>query len=72
MFCEKSNLSQDPFKRKILRSSVHMMRFTAFPEIELNSGMRDIGDCWWAEPTYRVTITHSPTYPQGIYLQYLV
>jgi hypothetical protein len=24
---------------------LHMMRFTAFPEIQLNPGMRDIGDC---------------------------
>jgi hypothetical protein len=28
-----------------LLNNIHMMRFTAFPEIQLNPGIRDIGDC---------------------------
>jgi len=47
----------------------HMMRFTAFPEIQLNAGMRDIGDCRWAKATYCTAVT--PTHPQGIYVLYL-
>ncbi len=31
------------------------MRFKAFPEIQLNSGMRDIGDYWWAKSTHTLT-----------------
>jgi hypothetical protein len=42
-----------------------MMRFTAFPEIQLNPDMRDIGDCRWVKPTHGATITHP--HPQGIY-----
>ncbi len=30
----------------------HMMHFTAFPETELNPGIRDLGDCRWAKPTF--------------------
>jgi hypothetical protein len=29
-----------------------MMRFTAYPEIQLNRGMRDVGDYRWAKPTH--------------------
>jgi hypothetical protein len=42
-----------------------MIRFTAFPEIQLNPGIKDIGDCRWAKPIHRANIIH--TYPQGIY-----
>jgi hypothetical protein len=41
---------------------VHIMRFTAFQEIQLNPGMRDIWDivdCRWAKPIHRATITHT-------------
>ncbi len=41
--------------------NTHMMCFTAFPEIQLNLGMRDIrdiGDCQWATPTHPAAITH--------------
>lgn len=44
-----------------------MMPCTAFPEIQLKLGMRDIrgiGDCHWATPTHPAAITHT----QGIYL----
>ncbi len=41
-----------------------MMRFTAFLEIQLNPGMRDIGDYRSAKPTHCIAITHA----QGIYL----
>jgi hypothetical protein len=34
-----------------------MMRFTAFSEIQLNPDMRDIGNCRWAKPIRRATIT---------------
>ncbi len=33
------------------------MRFTGFPEIQLNPGLRDIGDCLRAKPTHRAGIT---------------
>jgi hypothetical protein len=36
-----------------------MMRFTAFPEVQLNPGMRDIGDRQWTKPIHRAIITHS-------------
>jgi hypothetical protein len=39
-----------------------MMRFMAFTEIQLNPCMRDIGDCQWAKPTHRATITHTDTH----------
>ncbi len=51
------------------------MRFTAFLEIQLNPGTRDIEDigdigdlrdCRWAKPTNCAAITS--THPQGIYL----
>ncbi len=41
-----------------------MIRFTAFQEIQLNPGMRDIGDYRWAKRTHRAIIIHT----QGIYL----
>ncbi len=43
---------------------LHTMRFTAFQEIQLNLGLRDIEVCRWTKPTHRATITHT----QGIYL----
>jgi len=36
-----------------------MMRFTAFPETQLNLDMGDSGDCRWAKLTYRAAITHT-------------
>ncbi len=36
-----------------------MMRFTAFPEIQLNPCMRDIGHCRWAKPIHHAAITHT-------------
>jgi hypothetical protein len=35
--------------------------FYGFPENPINPGMRDIGDCRLAKPTYRATITNTPT-----------
>jgi hypothetical protein len=35
------------------------MRFTGFPEIQLNPGMKDIGDCRWTKPTHRAAIAHT-------------
>jgi len=50
-----------------------MMRFTAFPEIQLNPGMRDIGDCWWAKTAPIAPYTHrvyiSVWVPQKTYSQ---
>jgi hypothetical protein len=36
-----------------------MMRFTAFLEIQLNPGIRDIGDCRRTKPTRYAAITHT-------------
>jgi hypothetical protein len=36
---------------------VHMMRFPAFLEIQLNPGMKDVGDRRWAKPTHRAYIS---------------
>jgi len=45
------------------------MRFSAFTEIQLNLGMRDIqeiGDCQWATPTHPTAITATiPPLPRG-------
>ncbi len=38
-------------------SKIHTMRFTAFPEIKLSPGMKDIGDYRWAKPTHRAYIS---------------
>ncbi len=39
-----------------------MMRFTAIPKIQLNQGMRDIGDYRWAKSTHpqRMPVDISP------------
>jgi hypothetical protein len=34
-----------------------------FPEIQLNPGIRDIGDSRWAELTHRAAITHTHPHP---------
>jgi hypothetical protein len=38
---------------------IQMISFTAFLEIQLNPGMRDIGDSQWAKLTHRAAITHT-------------
>jgi hypothetical protein len=46
----------------MLHVFVHMMRFTAIPKIQLNQGMRDIGDYRWAKSTHpqRMPVDISP------------
>ncbi len=41
----------------------HIIRFTSFPEIQLNPDIEDIGDCRWPKPIHRGIITHA--YRQG-------
>jgi hypothetical protein len=37
---------------------LHVMDFTAFSEVQLNPGIRDIGASWWAKPIHRAAIAH--------------
>jgi hypothetical protein len=39
--------------------------FYGFPEIQLNSGMRDIGDYWWAKPIHTLTPQESTAVQQN-------
>jgi len=50
---------------------MHTTRFTAFSEIQLNPGMKDIEDYWWAKPTHRAYISvwiPQNTHPQRMSL----
>ncbi len=77
-FNEVYRMHRVPIKNRFVRSKhcvsihlegKHMMRFTAFPEIRLNPGMRDIGDCRWAKSTHRAHISvwvPRNTHPQSL------
>jgi hypothetical protein len=67
LFCN-SNIS-------IKLNKIFTVRFTAFPEIELNPGLkdiediraiRDIGDCQWGKLTHCVAITHPHPHPHTL------